>query len=390
MAEAIFWVAVGLCVWVYALFPALVFALSHLRPRPARRAAVTPPVSFIVCAYNEEAAIAAKLDSTLALDYPADRLEVVVASDGSTDRTEEIVRTQYANRVRLLAYERIGKTTCQNRAAEAATGEVLVFSDATTICRPDSIRELMKSFADPEVGCAGGWVTMGVDAAEPMHEGRRAYGMFENRMRRWESRIHSTLGVPGAFYAVRRLLYTPLPADVISDMVQAIKVVEQGYRTVLDEEAAVLEPGESRTLADELARRRRVALRGLRGHVFVRSFLNPFRNPWFFLQAVSRRLLRWAVPIFMLVAFVASAFLLDRPFYAVAFLAQLSFYGAALIGWFLERRGRRPRLFFLPLYFCVVNLAPLLALIALLRGERRVTWDTAREATAPAGDQSEA
>src|SRR6185295_10457398 len=135
----------------------------------------------------------------------------------------------------LLAFERIGKTVCQNFAAEAATGDVLVFSDATTIVRPQTLRQLMMSFADPEVGCAGSWVTMGIETAEPMHEGRRAYGMFENRMRRWESRIHSTLGVPGAFYAVRRELYTPLPADVISDMVQAIKVIEQGYRTVLDE-----------------------------------------------------------------------------------------------------------------------------------------------------------
>jgi glycosyltransferase involved in cell wall biosynthesis len=379
IAETVFWGSLAVIAYVYVGYPVLILVLSRLRPRPARRAPYEPSVSFIIAAYNEEKAIGDKLANTFALDYPADRLEVIVASDGSTDRTEEIVRTEWAGRARLLVVTgRGGKTLAQNRAVEEAHGEVLVFSDATTVYRPNVLRALMANFADPEVGCVTGWVVMGVEQATSIHQGRAVYADYEQLLRRYESLFSSTLGATGAVYALRTSLYTPLPPDVTSDFAQAMKVVEQGYRAILEDDAVVYEPGEGHSIRDELERRTRVITRGLRGQFYMRRFFNPLRHPWFCFQALSHRLLRWAVPCFLITTFVANLWLAGRPFYRLALLAQAALYGGAAIAYVLYRRGIRVPGLVIALYFCVVNLAPLLAVRSLLRGDKKVVWDTRR------------
>jgi glycosyltransferase involved in cell wall biosynthesis len=381
MAGAIFWGAIAVVVYVYVGYPCLIFLLAHLRPCPVRKGPYLPPVSFIIAAYNEEPVIAKKLANTLALDYPADRLEIIVVSDGSTDRTEEIVRGEFAGRVRLLALPRQGKTLAQNRAVEAATGEVIVFSDATTVYQPGSLRALAADFADTEVGCVTGTTIYGTDAAAAVDQGRAAYWNYERFLRTHESRFRSVLGASGCVYAVRRRLYTPLAADVISDVAQAIGTVEQGYRAVVEDDAIVHEPAESHSIREEVQRRARVITRGLRLKFRLRRFF--LRHPWFLVQVLSHRVLRWAVPFFLIVAFAANLFLLDRPLYRLLFLGQLALYGTAALAYALERRDVRPRGLVLPLYFCVVNLAPLLAVRALWRGEKQVTWETGRSSAGP-------
>jgi len=377
MATAVFWGAIALMAYVYVGYPAVIFLLAHLRPRPVRSAPHLPTVSFIVAAYKEERSIAAKIENTRALDYPADRLEIIVASDGSTDRTEEIVRGHAG--VRLLSLGgRFGKTIAQNRAVEIARGDILVFSDATAVYRPDSLRALAAPFADPDVGCVAGWVIMGTEGDAAIHKGRSAYADYEQWLRRYESLVDSILGASGAVYAVRRDLYSPLPADVISDMAQVMKVVEQGRRAVLAEDAIVYEPAEGRSVREELERRTRIIPRGLRGQFYLRGFLDPIRHPWLCFQTLSHRMFRWAVPVFLVVAFVANLFLLGRPLYRLLFLGQVALYLAALAAYAFERRNVRLPGLMIPLYFCVVNLAPLLALRAIMRGERKVVWETGR------------
>jgi cellulose synthase/poly-beta-1,6-N-acetylglucosamine synthase-like glycosyltransferase len=380
MALTIFWAALATVAYVYVGYPALVFVLARLHPRPVRkRPGYTPAVSFVIAAYNEEAVIAQKLDNTLALDYPADLLEIIVVSDGSTDRTDEIVRGPYGGRARLLQLGgRQGKTLGQNRAAEAASGDVLVFSDATTMYRPESLLALTANFADPDVGLATGDVVYGLETGAAADRGRAAYWNYESLLRRQESLFHSVLGSAGCVYALRRRLYTPLPAEMISDVVQTVKVVQQGYRAVVEDDAIVYEPAESRGIREELERRARVIARGLRGKWYLRDFFHPLRHPWFCWQVLSHRILRWAVPVFLMVAFVANLALLDRPAYRVLFAAQVAFYATAVLGYVLERRRLRVPGITIPLYFCLVNLAPLLALRSLLRGERKVTWETGR------------
>jgi cellulose synthase/poly-beta-1,6-N-acetylglucosamine synthase-like glycosyltransferase len=374
--EAVFWGAIAVVVYVYLGYPCLIFLLAHLRPRPVGKAPHLPTVSFVIAAYNEAAVIARKLENTLALDYPPDRLEVMVVSDGSTDATEEIVRTRFAERVKLLALPRQGKTLAQNQAVAAASGEIVVFSDATTVYQPGSVRAMIANFADPAVGCVTGTTIYGTERAATIDEGRAAYWNYERFLRSNESLFASVLGASGCVYALRRRLYTPLAADVISDVAQAIATVEQGYRTVVEDEAIVHEPAESHTMGEEVQRRARVITRGLRLKFRLRRFF--LLHPWFLVQVLSHRVLRWAVPFFLILAFAANLFLLGQPLYRWLFLGQLALYGTAALAYLLERRNLRlPGLVF-PLYFCVVNLAPLVAVRSLLRGEKQVTWETGR------------
>ena len=376
MAAVVFWAALGVVVYVYAGYPILIAVLARLRPRSVQKGPELPTVSFIVAAYNEQDAIADKLRNTLAIDYPPEKLEIIVASDGSTDRTDEIVRTEFADRVKLVHVSgRVGKTITQNRAVETATGEILAFSDATTVYRPACLRALVANFSDPTVGSVTGSVIYGETQAT-VDQGRALYWNYESLLRRSESRFHSVLGNAGCCYALRRKLYTPLAGDMISDVAQAVRCVQQGYRAIVEDDAIVFEPPESRTISSELRRRARVITRGLRVKWMLRDFFNPLRHPWFTLQVLSHRVLRWAVPLFLIIAFVANLCLLSQPLYRWLFLGQAGLYALAGVAFALEQRNIRLPGFTIPLYFCVVNVAPLMAFRNLLRGERAVTWET--------------
>ena len=378
-AEWAFFGALAVIAWVYAGYPVSLGIMATLRRKPVGRRPVEPPVSLIICAYNEERDIRRKLEASLACDYPADRLEVIVASDGSTDRTDAIVR-DFAPRIRLLRVEgRGGKTVAQNAAVAAATGEILVFSDVTTVYAPGTIRAMVENFADPRVGCVGGDLHYEKDPHNPSAQGRALFWSYERQLRVWESQVHSIVGVAGCVYAMRRALYEPLDPGAISDFVQPGKATERGWRTVLEPEALAFEPVESHTLGEELHRRARVITRGLRGAFRMPALLNPLRHPWFATLLWSHRVLRWLVPVFLLALLAASAALASRGgVYALALAGQVAVYGAGLLAFALERARVRVPGAFIPLYFCVVNLAPLLALAWLARGERKVVWETGR------------
>jgi cellulose synthase/poly-beta-1,6-N-acetylglucosamine synthase-like glycosyltransferase len=379
MAALAFWGALGVIAWVYVGYPVVLGVVAAVRRKPVQRRPIEPPVSLIICAYNEERDIRRKLEETLACDYPADKLEVIVASDGSTDRTDDIVR-DFAPRVRLLRVEgRGGKTVAQNAAVAAATGDILVFSDVTTVYAPGAIRAMVENFADPCVGCVGGDLHYEKDPHNPSAQGRALFWGYERQLRVWESQVHSIVGVAGCVYAMRRELYEPLDPGAISDFVQPGMVTERGWRTVLEPEALAFEPVESHSLGEELHRRARVITRGLRGAFRMPALLNPLRHPWFATLLWSHRVLRWLVPVFLLILLAASLVLAGRgTIYGLALAGQLAVYGAGLLAFLLERARVRVPGAFIPLYFCVVNLAPLLALAWLARGERKVVWETGR------------
>ena len=380
MAAAVFWTALAVVAYVYAGYPLLLFLVSRVWQRPVGKARITPRATMIIAAYNEEDAIAAKLDNTLALDYPPEQLEIIVASDGSTDRTNAIVAERYGGRVRLLALERAGKTSGQNWAAAAATGEILVFSDATTMYDPGTVAALMANFADPSVGSVGGDVRYVREGEAVAGKGRQLYWNYEAAIRRWESRIYSVIGATGCIYALRRSLYVPLDPAAISDFVQPARALLRGFRSVVEDEAGAYEVAESKQLGDELQRRARVVLRGLRGVGYMPEILNPLRHPWLCVELVSHRLLRWAMPFFLIVALASNAFLLGRPGYTQAFVLQAALYLAAVTALVLDRLRIRVPGLFVPLYFCLINLAPLLALWLLCKGEKKVLWETGPQA----------
>jgi hypothetical protein len=267
----------------------------------------------------------------------------------------------------------------QNAAVRAATGEILIFSDVTTVYTPTTLRAMVENFADPRVGCVGGDLHYEKDPRNPSAQGRALFWSYERQLRIWESQVHSIVGVAGCVYGMRRTLYEPLDPGAISDFVQPGKVTERGWRTVLEPAAHAFEPVESHTLGEELHRRARVITRGLRGAFRMPALLNPLRHPWFATLLWSHRVLRWLVPVFLLALLAASAALAGRGgFYALALAAQIAVYGAGLVAFGLERARVRVPGAFIPLYFCVVNLAPLLALAWLARGERKVVWETGR------------
>lgn len=379
MALALLLASLAVIVWVYVGYPIVLGVGAWLRRKPVARAPVTPDVTLVICAYNEERDIRRKLEECCAADYPPDRLEILVASDGSTDRTDDIVR-EFAPRVRLLRVEgRGGKTVAQNAVVREARGEILVFSDVTTVYTPVTLREMVANFADPTVGCVGGDLHYEKEPRNASAEGRALFWSYERQLRIWESQVHSIVGVAGCVYAMRRALYQPLGAAAISDFVQPGRVTERGHRTVLEPRAIAFEPVESRSLGDELHRRARVITRGLRGAFTMPALLNPFRHPWFATLLWSHRVLRWLVPVFLLVLLGASVVLAPRGLaFQVLLAGQLAVYGSGLLAFALERfRVRLPGAY-IPLYFCVVNLAPLLALAWLARGDKKVAWETGR------------
>jgi cellulose synthase/poly-beta-1,6-N-acetylglucosamine synthase-like glycosyltransferase len=379
-AKIFFWLSVAVLCYTYMGYPLLLLLLSRLRPLPIRRAAWTPTVSIIITAYNEERDLAAKLDNTLALDYPKEQLEIIVASDCSTDRTDEIVREFAAQGVRLHRQpERLGKTAAQNAAVEQARGEIILFSDATTLYQPDVLRVMMPDFADPTVGCVAGRLIYVDPAQSSIGRGARSYWGFEVFLKQHESRVCSLIGTSGCLYAVRRSAYVPLYPEACSDFIIATKMMEQGLRAVYEPGAVCVE--ETNRRADkELRMRVRVITQTFTDLWRHRAMMNPLRSGFYAVELISHKVLRYLVSVFLIVILLSSVMLAPRSlFYAALAGAQVFFYLLALIGWRLERTGIRSRLLALPQYFVLANLASLAAFYQYLRGERYARWEPIRE-----------
>ena len=381
--QIIFWIAIAAIAYTYAGYPLLLILIGKFRAKPITRREVTPSVTVIIAAYNEERDLAGKLDNTLALDYPKDKLEIIVTSDCSTDRTDEIVGSFKSRGVRLHRQaERLGKTAAQNAAVEKASGEILLFSDATTHYRPDVLRMLVPSFADPSVGCATGTVIYAHDADSSVSHGTRSYWSYEFLLKKHESAITSLIGVCGCMYAVRKSAYVPLYHEACSDFLVATMMVRQGLRAVYEPEAVCVEAPNARA-HKELAVRVRIITQTLADLWRNRDVLNPFVKGFYAVQLLSHKVMRYIVPLFLIAILMTSAFLaLHSAFFAVIFMAQVCFYLASAASTLLVRLGVNSRWLALPHYFVITNVACLIALFKLLRGERYIKWEPVRERAA--------
>lgn len=376
-----FWAAAAALFYAYAGYPALVWLVSRLRPRAVRRGAAEPTVTVVITAYNEERDLARKLENTLALDYPEDKLEVVVASDCSNDRTDEIALSFAPCGVRLHRQtERLGKTAAQNAAVALARGEVVLFSDATTLYQKDVLRALAPNFADPSVGCVAGRLVYVDPSGSAVGSGARSYWGYETFLKTHESRACSLIGASGCLYAVRRAAYVPLYNEACSDFIIATKMVEQGLRAVY-EPSAVCTEETNRQAAKEFRMRVRVIAQTYTDLWRHRALLNPLRGGFYSIELLSHKVMRYLVPVFLAAALASSLALASRaPLYAAAAALQCAFYAAALFGWLLGRAGLRSRLLALPSYFVLSNAAAVVAFYKFLRGERYARWEPIREA----------
>ncbi len=361
-------------------FPLLVLARARLRPRPYRGAEIEPKVSLVVAAYNEAGVIEDKVKNALDLDYPADRLEMVIASDGSDDGTNEIVR-RYANgRVRLLELGRVGKAAALNAAVEAAGGDVVLFSDANSILDRGAVRALVRPLADAEVGgVAGNQVYLSPESGDASVVGEQQYWDFDRMLKQAQSTAGSVTGATGAIYAIRRPLFRPVRADVNDDLLTSLQVIAQGYRLVFAPDAVAYEPVVE-TTSQTFSRRVRVMARGLRCIVVMRALLDPRRYGFFAVQLLSHKLLMRTAVIPLLLLAACTATLWNHGwFYRAALIAQAAFYALGALGMlFADRKLAKSKLFAFPAYFCLVNAAAAKAIWQLFRGEKHERWEPDR------------
>jgi cellulose synthase/poly-beta-1,6-N-acetylglucosamine synthase-like glycosyltransferase len=378
-AEVVFWLSAAALFYTYAGYPLLLALVSALRSRAVRRGEVNPTVSIIITAYNEERDLAGKLENTLALDYPRELLEVIVASDCSTDRTDEIARGFFGRGIRLHRQpERLGKTAAQNAAVEQAHGEIILFSDATSLYQPDVVRAIMPSFADPEVGCVAGRLEYVDASGSGVGRGARSYWSYETFLKRHESRVGSLIGVSGCLYAVRRSAYIPLYHEACSDFIIATKMVEQGLRAVYEPNAVCTELT-NRQSDKELKMRVRIIAQTFTDLWRHRSLLNPFRGGFYGVQLLSHKVMRYLVPFFLMGLFASSAALATGSLiFRLIFAAQIAGYACPALAWMLDRVGIRSRLLALPQYFMLANLASLIGCYKFLRGQRYASWEPIR------------
>jgi cellulose synthase/poly-beta-1,6-N-acetylglucosamine synthase-like glycosyltransferase len=314
----------------------------------------------------------------LALDYPADKIDIIVLSDGSTDRTDEIVRGFADPRIQLFrAPQRKGKTNVQNLGASFAQGEVLIFSDATTVYHPMALQYLAANYTDPKVGAVSGrYQYFDPEGGSPTGLGMIAFWNYENFIKMMQSRIRTISGCCGCIYSVRRSAYTLLQTDLISDLVQPLWAIRKGYRVVFEDRALAYEET-TKSSAEEFSMRVRVVTRGIRGILSVPDLLNPFKYGWVSFQLLSHKVLRWLVPFFLLFLLTSSAALWDQPGYRLLLVLQVVFYGFVGLT-LLVPLHRIWKPFGIPLYFCTVNLAALCSILEVLRGRKYVVWETVR------------
>ena len=378
--QIIFWISACLLGYVYIGYPLVVYLYSVVFAKPLNRGQIEPTVTILITAFNEESSIREKIENTLAIEYPREKLEILVASDGSTDRTDEIVPEMADRGVKLFRQEgRVGKTITQNNAVERATGEIVLFSDATTQYSPAVLRQLLPAFADKGVGCVAGRLVYVDEAETNIGAGAKSYWNYETFIKTAESRACSLIGASGCLYAVRRSAYRPMYAEACSDFLICTELFRQGLRSVF-EPAAVCFEHTNRQAGDEFRMRVRVISQTYTDLWRNADMLNPLKSGFYAIELLSHKVLRYAVPTFLAAAFFSNALLArSSEFFTLTMSVQAAFYSMALAGWLMEKAGRRVTFLVIPLYFVLSNLASVSAFIRFVRGERVVTWEPIRE-----------
>lgn len=371
--EVVFWLAVGILLYVYAGYPAALFFVHRRASRLVQKAPIEPSVCILIAANDEEAVMTLKLEQALRVDYPRHLLDIVVASDGSVDRTNAIARSFAPRGVRLLEFQpRRGKIAAINAAMRHVTSEIVVFSDANALMEPGAIRTLVRSFADPRVGAVSGDVVLEGHRAA-LAQSEDLYYRYERWVQQAESAIGSMIGADGALYAIRRHLFQP-PADdtILDDMAIPMAVIRAGYRVVFDPEARAHEQG-SQTATQEFTRKSRV-IAGAVQFVLRPDSGVPRRGHQVMLALVSHKILRWLSPLFATVAFVSSLALAPgSDAYLAAALVQSAVFVLGVAG--CVPALRRITIVSVTHYFCLVQVAAFVGLLRGLTGRQSVLWE---------------
>jgi len=371
--EVIFFLSILSVIYAYFIYLMTIYIIGFYKSKIVRKSAVDFIVTIIIAAHNEEKRIFNKLKNTLETDYPRNNLQVIVVSDGSTDKTDDNVRVFQNYGVELLSIpERKGKENAQKEALKHVKGEIIVFTDVSTILEKNAIKQIVSNFADPTIGCVSSEDrVIGKDGKQ---SGENIYVRYEMWLRRLEAKVSSPVGLSGSFFAARKSVCQDFSSDMDSDFRTLLNSVKLGMRGLVDPEAI----GYYHDLSDqrrEFERKVRTVLRGLT--VFFRNveFLNVFKYGIFSYQLFCHKLLRWLVPFFLIIIFAVNIPLaLASSEYAVFMAAQCLFYGIAVISLFRDMYSSRMLFIRIPIYFVTVNASILVAWFRYLTGQRVLVW----------------
>ncbi len=384
----LFWIALFVVVYTYIGYGLFLYAAVRLREALCPRTvspdpAPWPEVTLLIAAYNEEEVVEQKMRNSLAQDYPAERLRIVWVTDGSNDATNERLRAWPEAQV-LFSPERRGKTAALNRAFALIDTPLVVCTDANTMLNREAVREMVRLFCDPEVGCVAGEKRVAAaDGNAASTEG--IYWKYESKLKEWDDRLRSASGAAGELFAVRKSLFRPVPEDtLLDDFLISMRIVMQGYRIAYSTRAYALETP-SADMREEGKRKRRIAAGGLQAIARLRPLLNPFRYGVFSWQYVSHRVLRWSLtPVLLLLLIPLNAMLAccaeHNTVYVVLLLLQGLFYLAGIAGWLLSRRGIKSRLLYVPYYFLFMNVNVFRGMWYLATHKGSGAWEKARRA----------
>lgn len=384
----LFWLAVGVMCYTFVGYGIVLYILVKLKrliksPYPiSDESASYPTVTLMVAAYNEADVMDAKIANTLELDYPEERLQLIFVTDGSTDDTPAIVGT-HAGIMLLHQPERRGKMAAIKRAMDYVTGTITVFTDGNTFLNPEAIKQLVKHYQNPKVGAVAGEKRIRVDrTADASAAGEGFYWKYESKLKQLDYALYSNVGAAGELFSIRTALYPTVETDtIIDDHMIAMRIAEKGFIIGYEPRAYATETASENT-KEELKRKIRIAAGGIQSIFRLPKAANPFYYPLLTFQYISHRVLRWTIVPFLLpLIFILNGFLAAKGLgavYAVLFVMQVLFYGLALIGWLLEGRQVRVKLFFVPYYFCLMNYAVVAGIFRYLKGNQAAAWEKSR------------
>ena len=340
-----------------------------------------PTCTLVVAAYNEDGVMEEKIKNSLTLAYPKNKLEFVFITDGSTDGTAGIVKA-YTEIRHMHSNERKGKIAAVHRAMETVNTEIVVFTDANTFLNTEALINICRHYADKKVGAVAGEKRVYADA-DNATAGEGFYWKYESKLKTWDSELYSVVGAAGELFSIRTALYEPVPADtILDDFMISLLVTQKGYR-VIYEPAAFATEAASQNVTEELKRKIRIAAGGIQSILRLKGLLNPFPWPVLSFQYVSHRVLRWTVvPFFMMLALILNIVIVanggSSVIYTLLLIAQAGFYLMAILGWIMEERNIKIKIFFIPYYFCMMNYAVVMGIIRFSKGKQSAIWEKAK------------
>ena len=341
-----------------------------------------PTMTLMICAYNEEDVVAEKMENTLAIDYPKDKLQIMWVTDGSNDRTNELLAAYPEVRI-VFSPERRGKTAALKHGLRELQTRYVAFTDANTMINAGALREIARLFMDPTVGCVSGEKRVAArKAGEMAAEGEGLYWRYESTLKRWDSELYSTMGAAGELYAIDPQLVREVPDEaLLDDFMLSMYVVQSGKRIAYSPDAYAMEYG-SANIYEESKRKRRIAAGGLQSIWWLRSMLNPLHQPLVTFQYVSHRVLRWSVTpvamVLLLLANIALVILGAGSFYSVMLILQVLFYLMALMGWLMNRYGSKNKLLYTAYYFVFMNFNVFRGMAYLKSHGKSGAWEKAK------------